>query len=118
MDAATGEVLALASIPTFDPATLTPERWAALQFQPDGPVFSRAVSGLYPPGSAFKIVTATAGLKNGLALKTFVCHHTDANVFWHFGGHNYSRRRITDEEGFEPSRVWPARSGSRSPSRG
>jgi len=102
MDAATGEVLALASTPTFDPAALNPASWAALQSQPDGPVFSRAAIGLYPPGSAFKIVTATAGLENGLTDKTFVCRHTDTNVFWHFGGHNYSRRRITDEEGFVP----------------
>ncbi len=105
LNAATGEVLALASTPTFDPATLTPERWAALQSQPDGPVFSRAAMGLYPPGSAFKIVTATAGLENGLADKTVVCRHTDTNVFWHFGGHNYSRKRITDEDGFPPHGV-------------
>ncbi len=105
INAQTGEVLALASIPAFDPAALTPESWAALQAQPDGPVFDRAVSGLYPPGSAFKIVTATAGLENGLADKTFVCRHVDTNVFWHFGGHNYSRKRITDEEGFAPHGV-------------
>jgi cell division protein FtsI/penicillin-binding protein 2/cell division protein FtsW (lipid II flippase) len=105
INVSTGEVLALASTPTFDPATLTPASWAALQTQPDGPVFSRAVSGLYPPGSAFKIVTATAGLENGLQNQIFVCRHTDSNVFWHFEGHHYSRKRITDEDGFAPHGV-------------
>jgi len=103
LNARTGEVLALASLPTFDPATLTPERWAALQAQPDGPAFNRGLSGLYPPGSAFKIVTATAGMAHGQSNFTFLCRHFDPNVTWRFPAHNgrrYSRRRITDEEGF------------------
>ena len=102
IDVATGQVRALASIPNFDPAALTPDTWTALQTQPDGPVFNRAVSGLYPPGSAFKIVTAAAGLEHGLGGKTFFCNHTATNVVWHFDGKNYSRKRITDEEGFIP----------------
>lgn len=102
LNVATGEVLALASLPTFDPAALTPEDWDALQKKPAGPAFNRALSGLYPPGSAFKIVTATAGLARGLGNTVVPCNHTDTNVIWHFGGHNYSRRRVTDEEGFVP----------------
>ncbi len=102
MDVQTGQVRVLASIPNFDPAALTPHAWAGLQTQPDGPVFNRAASGLYPPGSAFKIVTAAAGLEHGLTDKTFFCNHTATNVVWHFGGKNYSRRRITDEDGFVP----------------
>ena len=102
LDVQTGQVRALASIPNFDPAALTPETWAALQTQPDGPVFNRAVSGLYPPGSAFKIITAASALQNGLGSKTYFCNHTATNIVWHFEGKNYSRRRITDEEGFVP----------------
>jgi len=102
LNAQTGEVLALASLPTFDPAMLTPESWAALQTQSAGPAFNRALSGLYPPGSSFKIVTATAGLAHGLGNTVVTCRHTDTNVVWRFDGHNYSRRRITDEEGFVP----------------
>ena len=105
LNAQTGEVLALASTPAFDPAALTPARWAEMQAQPDGPVFNRATAGLYPPGSAFKIVTATAGLENGLGSQTFVCRHVDTNVVWRFDGHAYSRRRITDEDGFPPHGV-------------
>lgn len=98
----TGEVLALASLPTFDPATLTPESWASLQTQSAGPVFNRAVNGLYPPGSSFKIITAASGMAHGLANMIVTCHHSDSNVVWHIGVKNYSRRRITDEEGFVP----------------
>ena len=102
LNAGTGEVLAAVSLPTFDPAGLTPDTWAALQTQSDGPVFNRVLAGLYPPGSSFKIVTATAGLAHGLANTVVTCRHTDTNVVWRFDGRNYSRRHITDEEGFVP----------------
>ena len=102
LNVGTGEVLALASLPTFDPAALTPKEWDALQKQPAGAAFNRALSGLYPPGSSFKIITSAAGLAHGLGSTVVTCNHTDTNVAWHFGGHNYSRRRITDEEGFVP----------------
>ena len=106
LDARTGEVLALASLPAFDPATLTPASWAALQTRPDGPAFHRALRGLYPPGSSFKIVTAAAALARGQGGLVVDCPHTITNVHWRFpnrpGGRAYSRRRITDEEGFVP----------------
>lgn len=102
IDVQTGEVRVLASTPGFDPAALTPETWAALQALPDGPIFNRAVSGLYPPGSAWKIVSAASALQNGLGDKIFFCAHTASNVIWHFNDKNYSRRRVTDEEGFAP----------------
>ena len=85
IDPATGEVLAAASVPISSPAS-----------------FNRALTGLYPPGSAFKIVTATAGLQHGLGNFVYNCHHVDTNVIWRFHGHIYSRRQITDEEGFTP----------------
>ena len=100
IDVRTGEVRVLASTPNFDPATLTPDSWAKLQTLPDGPAFNRAVSGLYPPGSAFKIVSAASALQNGLGGRHFFCAHTASNVAWHANNRNYSRRRVTDEEGF------------------
>ncbi len=57
----TGEILALYSSPTFDPNEIsqkTLEDWQK-------PMFDRSISGLYPPGSIFKIITATAGLETG-----------------------------------------------------
>jgi peptidoglycan glycosyltransferase len=70
LDPRTGEVLALASTPTFDgsavanPAT-SATAFAALQADPALPLLPRATLGRYVPGSAFKIVTATAALGSG-----------------------------------------------------
>jgi len=57
---ATGEVLALASNPSFDP-----ENIGKSVSDLEKPFFNRAISGVYPPGSVFKIVTALAGLESG-----------------------------------------------------
>ncbi len=63
----TGEVLALASRPTFDPnifsENITSETWQELQGK-DNPFVNRALRG-FPPASTFKIVTATAGMESG-----------------------------------------------------
>ncbi len=70
LDPRTGEILALASTPTFDasavanPATSS-EAFKALQADPSLPLLPRATQGRYVPGSAFKIVTATAALSSG-----------------------------------------------------
>ncbi len=56
----TGEILALASSPTFNPNDV------ASSIDDKGlPFFNRAVQGTYPPGSVFKIITALAGLESG-----------------------------------------------------
>jgi len=73
MDPQSGEILALASYPTFDPNLFsqrigTPEgrREAnALLRDPLTPLFNRAIRGRYPPGSTWKILMATAGLQQG-----------------------------------------------------
>ncbi len=77
LDVETGALLALASSPSFDPnalAAMTPDErepaqaaWAALTADPSAPLVQRATSGLYPPGSTFKIVTATAAIDTGIA---------------------------------------------------
>lgn len=56
----TGEVLALASLPSFDPNNV-----GSVTNDPQRPLFNRAVLGNYPPGSIFKIVSALAGLESG-----------------------------------------------------
>ncbi len=67
LDVKTGAVLALASAPTFDPNLFTrrisKQKWAELQRLED-PFLNRALQG-YPPGSTFKVVTATAGMQSG-----------------------------------------------------
>jgi penicillin-binding protein 2 len=71
LDVQTGEILAITSQPTFDPAQfargLTTREWRNLQNDPLKPLQNRAISGQYPPGSIFKIVTALAALKAGVA---------------------------------------------------
>jgi penicillin-binding protein 2 len=68
-----GEVLAMASAPTFDP-NLFSERigtkegraeYAALLNDPDTPLLNRAVQSRYPPGSTWKVPMAIAGLQQG-----------------------------------------------------
>lgn len=66
----TGEVLALYSNPGFDPnlfvGGISTEQWRELNSDPATPLLHRAVSGLYPPGSTFKIFTAALGLDLGV----------------------------------------------------
>ena len=59
----TGEVLAMVSKPSFDANTIQ-ENFETLSQQGDTPFLNRAVSGLYPPGSTFKVVTAISALEN------------------------------------------------------
>ncbi len=56
-----GEVLALVSSPSFNPNQITTQSLTDKNL----PFFNRALGGLYPPGSTFKIVTAVAGLEEG-----------------------------------------------------
>lgn len=69
MDPWTGEILALASRPGFNPNLLLPDApgryFSALSKDPGLPMLNRATQGLYPPGSAFKPVTAAAALDLG-----------------------------------------------------
>jgi peptidoglycan glycosyltransferase len=65
LDPRSGAVLALASIPTYDPNQLD-ARWSVLLSDPASPLLNRSTSGLYPPGSTFKIVTASDALDAGV----------------------------------------------------
>ena len=69
-DARTGEILAMASGPSFDPnqfeARLTAREWKKLLDNPDDPLQNRAVQNTFSPGSIFKIVIGLAGLENGV----------------------------------------------------
>jgi peptidoglycan glycosyltransferase len=72
IDPATGDVLALVSEPTYDPNLLASQdpkvvrdSWEVLNEDPDKPLLSRASDELFPPGSTFKLVTASAALENG-----------------------------------------------------
>jgi penicillin-binding protein 2 len=69
MDPRSGDVLALASSPTYDPnrfiTRFTPKEWTDLINDPNSPLENRAIRGLYAPGSIFKLVMSLAGLGFG-----------------------------------------------------
>jgi penicillin-binding protein 2 len=66
VDPNNGNILAMVSVPSFDPNTFIPsikaKDWKALQKDEGDPLVNRAISAL-PPGSTFKLVTAFAGLR-------------------------------------------------------
>ena len=65
-----GEILALASSPSFDPNLfikgIDQETWKDMVSSGDFPLQNRALTGQYPPGSVFKIVIALAALQEGV----------------------------------------------------
>ena len=66
IDVNTGEILAMASYPDFDPARFN-ELWGSLSENPGNPMWNRAISGQYAPGSTFKVLSAIAALESGAA---------------------------------------------------
>ncbi|ORJ62986.1 penicillin-binding protein 2 [Geothermobacter hydrogeniphilus] len=98
LDVASGEILAMASRPSFDPEQfargISPEEWKALLNNPRHPLQNKALRGQYPPGSTFKIVTALAALEAGVATPRTTVDDEGAielgrRVFrcWKKGGH-------------------------------
>jgi penicillin-binding protein 2 len=78
IDPNNGNILALASVPSFDPNTFIPsikkKDWEALRKDEADPLVNRAISAL-PPGSTFKLITAFAGLRGlkNLATAKYSC---------------------------------------------
>jgi penicillin-binding protein 2 len=94
----TGRILALASSPSFDQNSfvggITHEKWGSLISNPFRPMSNRAIQGEYPPGSTYKIITALAGLEEGVidAQTTLNCpgyYRYGNRVYrcWKKGGH-------------------------------
>jgi penicillin-binding protein 2 len=77
MNPVNGEILAMASAPSFDPnafaTRLSYKDWNALLEDPDHPLQNRCIQNSYAPGSIFKLIMAAAGLESGfLGQDTFV----------------------------------------------
>jgi penicillin-binding protein 2 len=70
MDPDSGEILAMASSPTFNQNDfingISSDQWQSLVSDPNRPMMNKAVQGLYPPASTYKVVTAIAALEEGL----------------------------------------------------
>jgi penicillin-binding protein 2 len=77
VDPNNGQILAMASVPSYDPNKFIPaisaRDWAALKDADADPLTNRAISA-YAPGSTYKIATSLAGLTRGLAKAVFTCN--------------------------------------------
>lgn len=68
IDPNTGEILAMVSTPDYNPnQAALEESWEELSTNENSPLLPRAVMGLYPPGSTFKVVTAVAAIEEDLS---------------------------------------------------
>ena len=69
LDVQSGDVIALASVPGFDPNELATgmsrSRWSHLSSDPLAPLLNKAIAGMYPPASTFKMIVALAALESG-----------------------------------------------------
>lgn len=80
----TGEVLAIASYPTYNPQDfvdgITNEEYQKYFNDKSSPMYNRAIQGLYPPGSTFKMITGIAGIESGaVGVNEMI---TDKGVFY------------------------------------
>jgi penicillin-binding protein 2 len=98
LDPRTGEVLALTSLPAYDPndfaSGISTATWNALNKDPLRPLGNRLIQGLYSPGSTFKIVMAIAALEEGVITPDTVIGCRGSGVFygrsfkcWNTAGH-------------------------------
>ena len=69
MDVNTGDVLAMASYPSYEPqwfvGKLETDKWNYMNDSKTHPLLNKAIQGTYEPGSIFKMITAIAGLESG-----------------------------------------------------
>ncbi len=97
LDPNTGEVLAMANSPSFDPNLfargISYRDWERIVNNPQRPLLNRATQSIYPPGSTFKIISAFAGLEEGVinSRTEFTC-----NGWIEMGGRRF---RCWNEEG-------------------
>ena len=70
IDVKTGEILAMASYPSYDPSLfiggISNENWNKLNNDETKPMYNRAIQAIYAPGSTFKMATAIAALESGV----------------------------------------------------
>lgn len=97
MDVKTGEILAYASSPTFDPNNfvegVSRDYWKQLNEDPRKPLNNKPITAIYPPGSTFKLMVALAALESGVNPNNRVycngSYQFGRRVFhcWKEGGH-------------------------------
>jgi len=93
----TGAVLAMISYPRYDPNKLD-SIWQDLNANPDKPLLNRAIQGLYPPGSVFKIIVAGAALQTGTVKPDTKFTDTGSVMAGGFVVHNYGGNTYGDHD--------------------
>jgi len=101
MNVHTGEILAIASRPTFNPALFAKgigsKEWRELAHDKRHPLQNKVIAGQYPPGSTFKMVVALAALRDGIATQKRII---DCKGDFEVGG---SRYRCWKKDGHGPT---------------
>jgi len=105
IDPVTGDLLALVNRPAFDSNRfslgITTGEWQALCNDPRQPMFNKALQGLYPPGSIFKVVTASAALNAGIVNSTTEfndegSYRVDGNLIRNYQGEVFGEHQFVD----------------------
>jgi peptidoglycan glycosyltransferase len=110
LEPATGRIRTMVSVPGFDPNAV-PQRFADLRRAPGSPLLNRTVQSGYPPGSTFKVVTATAALDSGrFTPQSFVDGKSPKEIggvpLTNFGGRSFGRVSLTDALTHSVNTVW------------
>ena len=110
LEPASGRVRVMASVPGYDPNSIT-ERFSDLRRAPRSPLLNRTVQSGYPPGSTFKVVTATAALDSGrFTPQSFVDGKSPKEIggvpLTNFGGKDFGRISLTDALTNSVNTVW------------
>jgi penicillin-binding protein 2 len=84
MDPRNGDILGMVSLPAYDnnlfAKGISASQYNALITDPLFPLFNRAIGGVYPPGSTFKIIPAAAGLQEGVITRRTLLN--DPGIIW------------------------------------
>lgn len=91
MDVEKGDILALVSMPSYDPNEfskgITTAYWGELNANEKVPLMNKALAGQYPPGSTFKMITGLAALKAG---KTTATRKIHCPGHFYLGNHRFN----------------------------
>ena len=96
MDIHTGDIIACASAPAYDPndfnVGLSHAKWQSLLDNPFHPLVNKAIAGQYPPGSTFKMVVASAAVDSGLVDPNQQVHCSGKTTLGNHDFHCWKRR--------------------------
>ena len=110
LEPATGRVRTMVSVPGYNPNSI-PERFADLRRAPGSPLLNRTVQSGYPPGSTFKVVTATAAIDSGRFTPDSVVSGKSPKEIGgvpltNFGGEDFGPITLTDALTHSVNTVW------------